>query len=300
MHNILFWNIQFFKQRHNQILFVVLLLYICFWFYGMYYGDFFDSWIRQGNSLQRFLGEYLAAATIFSGGLVISCMVRRDFDLFRKKETYILLTIGTALSPFIFSNYFSQIIAPLSQSSSLAKSNILKSVCRSLTAAGTITVIWYFFARGKESLFPIKTKGLMGYVALLMCMVPLLWFASTQPGFTSMYPRAFWLGTPKSDYNLMAQFETIYVCAFIVTEWLFRGLFILFFARILKEHIILPTACLYFFVHINKPELEALSSFFGGTILGVVAYYSKSILGGIVIHVGIALLMEYFAYLQIL
>ena len=62
----------------------------------------------------------------------------------------------------------------------------------------------------------------------------------------------------------------------------------------------MPTACLYFFVHINKPELEALSSFFGGTILGVVAYYSKSILGGIVIHVGIALLMEYFAYLQTL
>ena len=86
MHNILFWNIQFFKQRHNQILFccspalhLLLVLWDVLW-------RLFDSWIRQGNSLQRFLGEYLAAATIFSGGLVISCMVRRDFDLFRKKR----------------------------------------------------------------------------------------------------------------------------------------------------------------------------------------------------------------------
>ena len=300
MQNILRWNIDFFKQRHNRVLFIILLLYVCFWFYGMYYGDFFKSWLRHGNSIEKFLKEYLAAATIFGGSLMISCIVRHDFELLGKKETYILLVFGAALSPFIFSNFFYQLISPITDSSSLGRSNTLKNVFRSLTAAGTITAIWFLFIREKEALFPIKRKGLLGYIVLLMCMVPLLWFASKQPGFIVTYPRVFRAGIPKTDYSLIAQFEIVYAGSFVIVEWLFRGLFILFFARVLKEHIILPAACLYFFIHINKPELEALSSFFGGTILGIVAYYSKSILGGIVIHIGIALLMEYFAILQIL
>ena len=40
-----------------------------------------------------------------------------------------------------------------------------------------------------------------------------------------------------------------------------------------------------------------ISSFFGGYILGVFAYYSRSIWGGIIVHMGIALLMDLAAVL---
>jgi len=43
---------------------------------------------------------------------------------------------------------------------------------------------------------------------------------------------------------------------------------------------------------------EAISSFFGGFILGVHALEKRNIFGGIVIHVGIAYLMEIAAIWQ--
>ena len=37
---------------------------------------------------------------------------------------------------------------------------------------------------------------------------------------------------------------------------------------------------------------EAISSFFGGTLLGIVAYNTGSIWGGLIVHLGIAWMME--------
>jgi hypothetical protein len=38
--------------------------------------------------------------------------------------------------------------------------------------------------------------------------------------------------------------------------------------------------------------MECISSFFGGLILGVIAYRTRSIVGGLVVHLGIAWMME--------
>jgi hypothetical protein len=43
---------------------------------------------------------------------------------------------------------------------------------------------------------------------------------------------------------------------------------------------------------------EAVSSIFGGYILGVIALQTRSIWGGILVHVGIAWMMEAIAWLQ--
>jgi hypothetical protein len=54
----------------------------------------------------------------------------------------------------------------------------------------------------------------------------------------------------------------------------------------------------YCFLHFGKPMGEAISSIFGGYILGVIAYNTKSISGGIIVHMGVAWMMDFFAYLQ--
>jgi hypothetical protein len=51
-------------------------------------------------------------------------------------------------------------------------------------------------------------------------------------------------------------------------------------------------------LHFGKPMGEAVSSIFGGFILGVIALYSRSILGGVIIHLGVAWLMEFTAWCQ--
>jgi membrane protease YdiL (CAAX protease family) len=56
-------------------------------------------------------------------------------------------------------------------------------------------------------------------------------------------------------------------------------------------------ALFYFSIHLGKPMMEAVSSFFGGLILGSISYHSKSIWGGLLVHISIALLMELFGFI---
>jgi hypothetical protein len=51
-------------------------------------------------------------------------------------------------------------------------------------------------------------------------------------------------------------------------------------------------AMFYCTIHFGKPMGECISSYFGGMLLGVVTYHTKTIFGGFMVHVGIAWLME--------
>ena len=53
-------------------------------------------------------------------------------------------------------------------------------------------------------------------------------------------------------------------------------------------------------LHFGKPLGECISSVFGGYILGVIALYSRNIWGGVVLHMGVAALMELAAFSQLL
>ena len=55
---------------------------------------------------------------------------------------------------------------------------------------------------------------------------------------------------------------------------------------------ILPMACFYCTIHFGKPLGECISSYFGGMLLGIVVYNTRSIFGGLMVHLGIAWLME--------
>jgi membrane protease YdiL (CAAX protease family) len=57
-------------------------------------------------------------------------------------------------------------------------------------------------------------------------------------------------------------------------------------------------ASFYCYIHFGKPLGETLGSIFGGYVLGVIAYRTGSIYGGILVHLGVAWLMELTAFLQ--
>jgi hypothetical protein len=63
-------------------------------------------------------------------------------------------------------------------------------------------------------------------------------------------------------------------------------------------HCIIPVACFYCTIHLGKPMGEAISSFFGGTILGIVVYNTGSIWGGLIVHLGTAWMMELGGWLR--
>ena len=93
-------------------------------------------------------------------------------------------------------------------------------------------------------------------------------------------------------------YELCYALDFFSIEFFFRGFLILAFARIVGLQAIIPVACFYCCIHFGKTMPEAISSFFGGILLGIISYFTKSIWGGLFIHIGIAWLMELLAFLQ--
>ncbi len=160
-----------------------------------------------------------------------------------------------------------------------------------------IFVVIYFinlFYKHRYNYSPAGIKNFKPYFLLVCCMVPAIAFAAFQPSFMQMYPRVQIVTTMNIPYKIIhcLIFELSYIFDFISIEAFFRGFLIFAFMRICGKNCIVPAACFYCCIHLGKPMGEAISSFWGGMLLGIVSYYTKNIWGGIVLHVGIAALME--------
>ena len=92
-------------------------------------------------------------------------------------------------------------------------------------------------------------------------------------------------------------YELSYGIDFVTIEFFFRGFLILAFARYAGKQAILPVAAFYCSIHFGKPLFECITSYFGGIILGAVVFNTRSIWGGLIVHLGIAWLMELAGYL---
>ncbi|RPD51367.1 CPBP family intramembrane glutamic endopeptidase [Paracnuella aquatica] len=137
-------------------------------------------------------------------------------------------------------------------------------------------------------------RGMMPYFIMLLLMVPLIAAAATQPDFLRVYPKALHMLAPgdvQQGWKLLL-FEAAYGIDFFTIELFFRGFLVIYFSRWAKAQAILPMAVIYCVIHFGKPLGECVSSFFGGMLLGIVSYHTRSIWGGLAVHLGIAWLME--------
>ena len=160
-----------------------------------------------------------------------------------------------------------------------------------------VCLVWLIKDRNIQPLYGTKAPGdLRPYLVMLLVMVPLIVLASTQNDFLSVYPKAQMLkGIPSTTWFDKARyliFELSYGFDFISIEMFFRGFLILALAQICGQHCIIPVACFYCTIHFGKPMGEAISSFFGGILLGIISFNTGSIWGGLIAHLGIAWMME--------
>jgi hypothetical protein len=158
-------------------------------------------------------------------------------------------------------------------------------------------IIWSFINKNYSlNLQGFKKSKLLPYFILLIAMIPLLLWAASDSDFLETYPQAkrILVGGEKitTNFSDFLIFELSYGLDFLATEYFFRGAMIIGLCRIIGPEIILPVSCFYLTIHFGKPLGETISSFFGGFILGVIAYRTESIWGGVVIHLGIAWMME--------
>ena len=156
----------------------------------------------------------------------------------------------------------------------------------------------------KRSFFGLTTKKFQPkpYLIILALLIPVVAIASTQHDFLLAYPKVknifFVNNYTHLQWLWKLIFEISYSLDFVSIELFFRGFLVIGFIRFVGADAILPMAAFYCTIHFGKPLGECISSFFGGMVLGVIAYRTKSIFGGLIVHLGIAWAMEVFGYLS--
>lgn len=168
--------------------------------------------------------------------------------------------------------------------------------------------LWLFYDRQADSVYGFTRRSFdyRPYLAMLLVAAPFIIAASFNAGFLKTYPRfqpwriaeANLATAPLSTWQMTSIFELMYMLDFVFVEWLFRGAMVVGMAKLMGRGAVLPMASAYAFFHFGKPAGEALSSVFGGYLLGAIAFQTRNISGGILIHAGVALLMETAAWLQ--
>ncbi len=162
-------------------------------------------------------------------------------------------------------------------------------------------IVQYF----KPEWYGLRLNGakIKPYFWLILFMLPLIYLASLQPDFLESYPTY----TDNYEYRFLETdqwitagiYELCYGFDFLSVELFFRGFMVIALSRFVGKEAILPMVVVYCFLHFGKPAGEAVSSIFGGYILGILAYSSRNIYGGLIAHLGVAWGMEYMAYIQL-
>lgn len=173
-------------------------------------------------------------------------------------------------------------------------------VSNQLVHAGILFIfpfVWWFVNDRKEKQlygWHYPNVSLKPYFIILLCLIPVVIIACFQKDFLHAYPRFANTLKVETDYKsaLGGLFELSYGVDLAMNEFFFRGFIVLAFSKFLGRGIILPMVLFYVFIHFGKPLGETISSFFGGLTLGIIAYETRSIYGGIILHVGIAWMME--------
>ena len=153
-------------------------------------------------------------------------------------------------------------------------------------------------AQKEQGFFGLSTKkfSLLPYFLMLLLMLPLIAAASTQPDFLASYPKMKTIvplpGGADPGWLFKLLFQLSYGSDFFSVEIFFRGFLVVGLMRWAGKDVILPMACFYCTIHFGKPLGECISSYFGGILLGIISYNTKSIYGGLIVHLGIAWLME--------
>lgn len=151
---------------------------------------------------------------------------------------------------------------------------------------------------------PLKNYGLgLGRLRnhvkwYLLLAAPILCFVvivSFRDDFSSHYP--FYKLAYRSWADLIA-WEILYLLQFVCVEFFFRGFIIQACRPTFGVNAIFIMIVPYMMIHLPKPWLEASGAIFFGLFLGVLALHTRSIWGGVAVHVSIALSMDIAALLQ--
>ncbi|HUP12076.1 MAG TPA: CPBP family intramembrane glutamic endopeptidase, partial [Niastella sp.] len=246
----------------------------------------------------RFAGFYLVYFIAFAVPYLLVCLLKGP-SITHMKYLWLLVIIAPAVFALKvnFTGAAEWVLAHIPGTMGRFYSIVVNLPSKLVVVLLCLAGIWWI-GNYQAPFFGMTTKNLewTPYLLMLLIMVPLIAWASTQNDFLHTYPKlkqvSFIEQSVHRPWPYKLLYELAYGIDFITIELFFRGFLVLAFVRYAGEEAILPMAVFYCSIHFGKPLAECISSFFGGMILGIVVYHTKSIWGGLMIHLGIAWLME--------
>jgi membrane protease YdiL (CAAX protease family) len=133
------------------------------------------------------------------------------------------------------------------------------------------------------------------YVLLASPILVFVVLASYRPDFIDYYP--FYRQAHLSWTDLLL-WELIYLLQFVCLEFFFRGFFVHALRPAMGVNAVFVMCVPYLMIHFPKPWLEATGAILFGLFLGVLSLRSRSIWGGVAVHVAIAASMDIAALIQ--
>ncbi|MDF1763685.1 MAG: CPBP family intramembrane metalloprotease [Oleibacter sp.] len=134
-----------------------------------------------------------------------------------------------------------------------------------------------------------------GYLLLATPIICFAIIASFGSEFSSYYP--FYKHASRSWFDLLA-WECIYILQFVAVEFFFRGFLVNGLRRLLGSLSVAVMCLPYLMLHFPKLWPESFGAILFGFFLGILALMSRSIWGGVGVHVSIALTMDFAALIQ--
>jgi hypothetical protein len=276
--------------------------------YLNYWHNLEKKYIAGGaTKLSRFTGYYLLYLIPFATAFFLQLLFFKDCTYYKNGWFWAILFLAPAFFSFRVNFAWQEewINNRWSGAYRIFYIHSINWVVRVFVLMTPVFIIWFIKDKGIQPFYGTKPlDSLRPYLLMLLIMIPLVAIASTQNDFLTVYPKAKLMN--KIPINSWIDkwrylvFELCYGFDFVSIEFFFRGFLILALMRICGMHCIIPVACFYCAIHLGKPMGEAISSFFGGTLLGIIAYNTGSIWGGLIVHFGIAWMMEIGGWLGII
>lgn len=262
------------------------------------------AYIDAGTWAERFAKYFLLFFTTYAFSFLLQLLWLKNIYWYKQKWFWIILFTGPLL--FSWKVNFDFINDWIKHNWSFPYYDVYKYsfnwIIRVIAILLPVILLWWVKDRKQQSFYGIsKTQNLTPYFTMIAILLPLIIAASTQPDFLQMYPKAKNISEVPinsiGDYSYYLFFELSYGFDFVSIEFFFRGFLILSLIKICGKEAIIPMAAFYCTIHFGKPLGEAISSYFGGLLLGIVAYHTRSVWGGLIVHLGIAWCMEFGGWL---
>lgn len=279
-----------------------------------------EGWVYiqyADNTFKLLLGYLVFYGTPYLVAVFAHVIAHRDRQLLQKREFWVRVFVALFIISFdasmrlyrfididAFTDYW---FGPHNNADYYWVRKCIANISSIFAIGGLTFMVWLAWdrRRGMKSMYGLTWRNFhwQPYAIMMGMMAVLVGAASFLEHFTSYYPtlkphRIAEISVVPREWAI-AIYQTLYGLDFIWTEVSFRGFMILGLAMVAGRAAVMPMATVYCVRHFAKPAGEAISSIFGGFILGVIALRSRNIMGGIWIHMGVALLMDLTAWLQI-